>query len=153
DAPARAVGELVVGDFADDAALTRVARGAAVATYEWEGVPAAAVSRLAASVPVRPGDRSLERAQDRYFGKQVCRALAVATAPCAPAAPRARRGGAVLEMGPPAVLKTRRGGYDGKGQRVLRDDPDVAPAWDELGSVPLILEGFVEFRRELSIVA
>jgi len=172
DAGAGAVGELLTAPLDDPDGTARVARGAAVATYEWEGVPAAAARAVeAAGVPVRPGVRSLSVSQDRLAEKDLFRSLGIPTAPFAPVGPReagpatAGTGGApgagaddlhaaVGAVGLPAVVKTRRGGYDGKGQRVVRDVSDVDAAWASLGgSGPLIVEGLVEFRRELSILA
>jgi 5-(carboxyamino)imidazole ribonucleotide synthase len=153
DAPAAAVGDLVVGALDDEAALRAVADGADVVTFEWEGVPAESARLLARDHPVRPGDRSLEVAQDRLTEKDTFRRLGIATPEYRPVDSRAALDDAVAAIGVPAVLKTRRGGYDGKGQAVLRSPDDVGPAWDELGSVPLILESFVAFDRELSIVA
>jgi len=153
DAPAAAVGELVVGGLDDEAALDEVARGADVVTYEWEGVPATSARHLAAhGMPVRPGDRSLEVSQDRLVEKDTFRALGVGTPEYRAVSSRPDLDTAVDAIGLPAVLKTRRGGYDGKGQAVLRAPSDLDAAWTSLGDVPLILEAFVPFDRELSIV-
>jgi 5-(carboxyamino)imidazole ribonucleotide synthase len=154
DAPAAAVGELVVGALGDAAALTAVAESAAVVTYEWEGVPADGARFLERHHAVRPGARSLEVAQDRLAEKETFRRLAIPTAEYAAVNTRDDLDGAISAVGGlPAVLKTRRGGYDGKGQRVLRRADDVDPAWAELGGVPLILEALVPFARELSVLA
>jgi 5-(carboxyamino)imidazole ribonucleotide synthase len=154
DAPAAAVGELVVGDLDDERALGEVADDAAAVTYEWEGVPAPAAALLAATHTVRPGARSLEVAQDRLAEKEAFRRLGIATASFAPVDSRADLDRAVAAVGGlPAVLKTRRGGYDGKGQLVLRTAADVESAWSALGGVPLILESLVAFERELSVLA
>jgi 5-(carboxyamino)imidazole ribonucleotide synthase len=160
DAPAAAVGELIVGALGDEAALAATAAGAAAVTYEWEGVPAAAATYLAeadAARPVRPGTLPLEVAQDRLTEKLACQRLDIPTPSFAPLESRSELDTAVEAVGGlPAVLKTRRGGYDGKGQAVLREPADVDAAWQELGpevtGVPLILEGFVPFQRELSII-
>jgi 5-(carboxyamino)imidazole ribonucleotide synthase len=153
DAPARAVGHLVTGALDDEAALAETARGADVVTYEWEGVPAAAARFLAAHVPVRPGDASLEVSQDRLVEKERFRAVGIPTAEFASVESREELQLALERIGLPAVLKTRRGGYDGKGQAVIRDADDTDTGWSELGGVPLILEALVPFARELSIVA
>ncbi|MFI5046415.1 MAG: 5-(carboxyamino)imidazole ribonucleotide synthase [Acidimicrobiia bacterium] len=153
DAPAAAVGELVVGDLGDERALAEVARGADVATYEWEGVPASAARFLAGSLPVRPGDRPLEVAQDRLAEKEAFQALGIATPEYRVVGSHEDLASAVAAIGLPAVLKTRRGGYDGKGQVVLRDATDLDAAWDALGATPLVLEALVPFDRELSVVA
>src|SRR5215207_6433065 len=153
-APASAVGDLVVGALGDEAALTEVARGATVVTYEWEGVPADAARFLARDLPVRPGARSLEVSQDRLTEKETFRRLGIATPTFAAVDDREGLGPAIDEVrGLPAVLKTRRGGYDGKGQVVLRAASDLDTAWSELGGVPLILESLVPFDRELSVLA
>ncbi len=153
-APAGAVGDLVVGDLGDEAALLDVATGATVVTYEWEGVPGAAARFLAERHPVHPGARSLEVAQDRVTEKETFRRLGIATPAFARVSTRAELEHAVGEVGGlPAVLKTRRGGYDGKGQRVLRGSGDLEAAWAQLGGVPLILEALVPFDRELSVLA
>jgi 5-(carboxyamino)imidazole ribonucleotide synthase len=153
-APAGAVGDLVVGGLGDEAALLEVAAGATVVTYEWEGVPAAAATFLAARGPVRPGARSLEVAQDRVTEKETFRRLGIATPAFAPVSTRAELEQAVGEVGGlPAMLKTRRGGYDGKGQRVLRTTGELDEAWADLGGAPLILEALVPFDRELSVLA
>jgi 5-(carboxyamino)imidazole ribonucleotide synthase len=152
---AGAVGDLVVGGLADQHALDEVAAGATVVTYEWEGVPADSARHLAArGVPVRPGARSLEVSQDRLVEKETFRRLGVGTPAFAPIDGRAGLDDAIAAVGGfPAVLKTRRGGYDGKGQAVLHRESDLDAAWDDLGGVPLILEAFVPFDRELSILA
>ena len=152
-APAAAVGDLVVGGLDDTGAAERAATGAAVVTYEWEGVPAGTARALAAHLPVHPAPSVLELSQDRVEEKTALRELGVATAPFRAVDDRAGLDEAVTAVGLPAVLKTRRGGYDGKGQAVLRDEGDVDAAWAELGGVPLILEGFVPFARELSVLA
>ncbi len=152
DAPAAAVGDLVVGALDDVEAATKAAGGAAVVTYEWEGVPAGTV-RAIVDAEVRPPAAALEVSQDRLAEKELFRSLGIETAPFAAVEGRESLDAAVAEIGLPAILKTRRGGYDGKGQALLRDTTDVEAAWREVGGVPLILEGFVGFRRELSIVA
>ena len=153
EAPAAAVGDLVVGALADVAAARDAATGATVVTYEWEGVPAETARALSADTPVLPPAGALEVSQDRLVEKNTFRALGIATAPYRAVEDRASLDAAIDELGVPAVLKTRRGGYDGKGQMVLRSAGDTEAAWHQLGGVPLILEGFVAFRRELSIVA
>jgi 5-(carboxyamino)imidazole ribonucleotide synthase len=153
DATAGRVGELVVGDYRDPAALDRVAAGAAAATFEFENVPVDAARALERRVPVRPGPRALEVAQDRVAEKTFFRELGVPTAPFVPVDSRADLDAALERLGVPAVLKTRRLGYDGKGQAVLRSGADAEAAWQRLGGVPLVLEGFVAFRRELSVLA
>jgi 5-(carboxyamino)imidazole ribonucleotide synthase len=153
-APASAVGDLVVGALGDEAALIEVARGATVVTYEWEGVPADAARFLAHEVPVRPGARSLEVAQDRLTEKETFQRLGIGTVRFSAVDDRSDLDDAVTAVGLPAILKTRRGGYDGKGQVRLETLDDLDAAWADLGGgVPLILESLVPFDRELSVLA
>jgi 5-(carboxyamino)imidazole ribonucleotide synthase len=153
EAPARMVGDLVVGGLDDVAAASKAADGSMVVTYEWEGVPAATALALAADAPVHPSARALEVSQDRLVEKTILQELGVGTAPFRAVDDRPSLDAAIAVLGLPAVLKTRRGGYDGKGQAVLQAPRDVDAAWSELGGVPLILERFVPFESELSIVA
>jgi len=153
EAPARMVGDVVVGGLDDVAAAAKAADGSEVVTYEWEGVPAATAVALATELPVRPSAGALEVSQDRLVEKTTLQGLGIATAPFRAVDDRPSLDAAIAALGLPAVLKTRRGGYDGKGQAVLRAAADADAAWAELGGVPLILEGFVDFERELSIVA
>jgi 5-(carboxyamino)imidazole ribonucleotide synthase len=154
DATAGGLGPLVVGALGDEAALAQVTEGATVATYEWEGVPAAGARGVATSgIPVLPPPRALDVAQDRLREKELCGQLGIGTPAFVSVDDRADLERAVKEVGLPAVLKTRRGGYDGKGQVVLREPDDVDRAWSELGGVPLILEARVPFDRELSVLA
>lgn len=149
---AGAVGDLVVGDFADGAALARFRRDLDVVTYEFESVPAAPVRDLAREVPVYPPPEALETAQDRLAEKTLFRRLGIPTPEFAPVGSEADLRDAVDRIGLPAVLKTRRLGYDGKGQRVLRRPEDVPGSYDALGQVPSLLEAFVPFEREVSLL-
>jgi 5-(carboxyamino)imidazole ribonucleotide synthase len=151
-APAAAVGPVVEGDYADPEALDRFARGLDVVTWEFENVPVEAVRRIGARVRVFPDPAALEAAQDRWVEKETFRSLGIPTAPTLPVGSLEELEEAVARVGLPAVLKTRRFGYDGKGQRVLRSPADLPPAWEALGGRPLVLEGFVTFRRELSLL-
>jgi 5-(carboxyamino)imidazole ribonucleotide synthase len=152
-ATAGALGPLHVADFTDGNAIDRFAAGTTVVTYEWEGVPASTARRAARHAPVLPGDRALELSQDRLVEKQALRALGIGTATFRAVDDEAGLREALAAIGCPAVLKTRVGGYDGKGQAVLRTPDDSAAAWASLGGTPLILEAFVPFRRELSVLA
>src|SRR4051794_26181584 len=147
NATAGALGPLFAGDFDDDDLVDRFATGTTVVTYEWEGVPASTARRAAKSAPVHPDDRALEVSQDRLVEKQTLRSLGIATADFAAVDTRADLDRALGDLHLPAVLKTRTGGYDGKGQAVLRAPTDLDPAWSRLGGVPLILEAFVPFTR------
>jgi 5-(carboxyamino)imidazole ribonucleotide synthase len=152
-APVDALAERVRGDFTDDAALERFVTGVDVVTYEFENVPVVAARRLAARVPVYPPPQALEAAQDRLVEKAFFRDHAIPTPPFLPVTTRADLDAALAQIGLPAVLKTRRMGYDGKGQALLRAAEDVEPAWAALQGNELILEGFVAFDREVSILA
>ena len=153
EAPAGRAGELVVGAYDDPAALDLFADGLALVTYEFENVPAASTRRLAARARILPPPGALEVSQDRVDEKRFLESVGIPVAPWRPVASRDELVRAVAELGCPAVLKTRRLGYDGKGQHVLRIPGDVEQAWVRLGGAPLILEGFVRFHRELSILA
>lgn len=153
DAPAGQVAELVVADYADAAALERFRVGLDVVTYEFESVSAATVRELAPHVPVYPPPQALEVAQDRLHEKTLFQRLDIPTPRFAPVDSEADLRHALGELGLPAVLKTRRCGYDGKGQQVLRRHDDARAAWEALGKVPLLVEAFVPFERELSILA
>ncbi|HEU5302802.1 MAG TPA: 5-(carboxyamino)imidazole ribonucleotide synthase [Acidimicrobiia bacterium] len=151
--PAGAVGPVVTGALDDRTAIDRVVEGAVVVTYEWEGVPADAARHAAETAPVHPSPRALEVSQDRVTEKETCRALGIEVADFAAVDDRAGLDAAIEAVGLPSVLKTRRGGYDGKGQHVLRAPRDADAAWEGLGGVPLILEALVPFDRELSVLA
>lgn len=153
DAPANDLGPHLPCDYNDDAALMRFAEGLDVVTFEFENVPVDAVRKLRASVPVFPPAKALEVAQDRLVEKSYFVELDIPTPPFAGVASSDDLATALEEIGLPAVLKTRRFGYDGKGQFVLRQPVDIDAAWSQLGGESLILEGFVPFERELSIIA
>lgn len=152
DACAGEVGELVVGDFSDARALSRFAEGIDRATYEFENVPVAAARLMGERVPASPPPRALEVAQDRLAEKQLFQSLGVPTARFFTVDSREDLTTALEELGYPSVLKTRRMGYDGKGQVRINGPESVDKAWSELGGQPLILEEFVRFARELSLV-
>ena len=149
----RGLGELVAASADDAAALDRLAAQSDVVTYEFENVPVRSARAVAARRPVFPPPEALEVSQDRVTEKSFFRSLGIPTADTAAVDSRADLDRAVAKLGLPAVLKTRRMGYDGKGQRVLRAPADLGPAWADLGRAALVLEAFVAFTRELSIVA
>ena len=152
-APAAAVAETIVADFDDPAAYEALADRVDVVTYEFENVPVAPLQAIAGRVPVRPDPRALEVASDRVREKELFAKLGIPTAPFAEVNDASDMENAVRFTGLPAVLKTRRLGYDGKGQRVLRRSADVDGAFTGLGAVPQILEGHIDFRRELSLLS
>ncbi len=151
-APAAALGRQVVCEYTAAEGLAALA-ACDVVTYEFESVPVEAADALAQSVPVFPPPTALRVAQDRLLEKTAFRDLGIATAPFQPVNSEAELEQAVLTVGLPAVLKTRRFGYDGKGQFVLRKPEDAASAWAAVRGAPSILEGFVRFQRELSLLA
>jgi 5-(carboxyamino)imidazole ribonucleotide synthase len=139
--------------FSDEAALEKFARDCDVITYEFENVPASAAAFLATRKPVLPDPRVLETTQDRLIEKNFVTALKIATSPYAGVGSEAELAAAVAKIGLPAVLKTRRLGYDGKGQVKIRKAGAMAEAWQEVAGAPCILEGFIDFEREVSVVA
>ena len=151
-APAAAVGEQLVCNYTDPVGQNALA-ACHVVTYEFESVPVEAVEALVQRVPVFPPPFALRVAQDRFVEKSCFRELGIATAPFEAVGSEADLARAVAKLGLPAVLKTRRFGYDGKGQFVLRRLEDVAAAWSAVGGAASILEGFVRFERELSLIA
>ncbi|MDX1655147.1 MAG: 5-(carboxyamino)imidazole ribonucleotide synthase [Candidatus Competibacteraceae bacterium] len=153
DACAAQVAKQIVAEYDDSRALEDLARRCDLATFDFENVPAQAARFLAERVPVYPSPAALEAAQDRLGEKSLFKELAIPTPHFAPVDSREILEAAVTAIGLPAVLKTRRFGYDGKGQALLRRPEDLALAWEALGGVPLILEGFVPFEREVSCLA
>jgi 5-(carboxyamino)imidazole ribonucleotide synthase len=153
EAPAGHLGSLSVADWHDRAALDAFANVVDLVTFEFENVPVTAAERIATHVPVFPPPGALLVAQDRLLEKQLFRDLDIGTARFAAVETREDLDQAVAAIGLPAVLKTRTQGYDGKGQRVLRRSADVDPSFAAIGGRPLILEAFVPFERELSIIA
>lgn len=150
---ANSIGEHLCAAYEDATALARLVETVDVCTFEFENVPSAVLEKLAAQVPVYPPLRALEISQDRLIEKQQLAALDIRTAPYAPVNSEQDLRAAVAQLGLPAILKTRRFGYDGKGQFVLRSEADIAAAWQALSNSQLILEGFVPFQREVSIIA
>jgi 5-(carboxyamino)imidazole ribonucleotide synthase len=157
DACAGQCAPMVVGDYRDDAALAEFASRIDVATFDFENVPAESARWLAARVPVFPSPRALATAQDRLVEKTLFRELGIPVPEFAAIAVRADLDAAIARIGAPCILKTRRLGYDGKGQFRLKTPADADAAWSALGAqaetVGLILEAFVPFQRELSVVA
>ena len=153
DPPAADVARVMRGDWDDAAALRRFAASVDVVTLEFENVPVEAVETLAPLVPVRPGARALAVAQDRLDEKRFLNAAGVGTAGFAPVDDAESLRAALAQLGLPAILKTRRMGYDGKGQ-VRIDRPDQAEAaFAAMGGAPAILEAVAPFIREISVVA
>lgn len=153
DACAAPLGEHLRAGYDDQEQLRRLAETADVVTFEFESVPAETVAFLARYVPVYPNAESLRIARDRWFEKSMFRDLGIPTPHFADVLSQEDLEEAVRQIGLPAVMKTRTLGYDGKGQKVLRQPGDVTGAFAELGSVPCILEGFVPFTGEVSLIA
>ena len=163
DAPASAVSaKTTIASYTDAASLERFGRAVDAVTYEFENVPAETVEILTrAGAVVAPGAKALAVAQDRLIEKQFARSLGAATAPFEAVDSPDDLAAALKRIGRPAILKTRRLGYDGKGQTVIRSaDADTGrtwreateKAWAEIGARPSILEGYVDFAFELSVI-
>ena len=153
EAPVGRIAQRVTADYTDEASLEKFANGLELVTYEFENVPVEAARFLAERVPVYPPPAALEAAQDRLAEKSLFRKLGILTTEFAPVSNAKELDAAVKTIGLPAVLKTSRMGYDGKGQWILRTAEDVAKAKSEMPAVKLILERFVPFTRELSVLA
>ncbi len=138
--------------YDDAAALGAFAAAVDVVTFEFENVPTAAVAALAALVPVHPGMRSLDIAQDRMTEKRFVEGLGGRPAPWRPVDCLADLEAAIADLGAPAILKTRRLGYDGKGQARMMAPDDAAAAWAAVGERPAVLEAFVHFDHEFSVL-
>jgi 5-(carboxyamino)imidazole ribonucleotide synthase len=140
-------------DYGDKAALDRFADDVDIITYEFENVPAETAAFLAARKPVLPDPKVLAVTQDRLAEKDFVVSLGIATAPYMAAASEGELVQALSSIGRPAVLKTRRFGYDGKGQATLHCGDDTGAAWAAVGGQPSIVEAYVPFEREISVVA
>jgi 5-(carboxyamino)imidazole ribonucleotide synthase len=140
-------------DYGDKSALDRFADDVDIITFEFENVPVETAAFLSARKPVLPDPQVLAVTQDRLAEKNFVAALGISTAPYAAAASEGELAKALGAVGRPAVLKTRRFGYDGKGQATLRPGDDPAAAWRAIGGQPSILETYVPFEREISVVA
>jgi 5-(carboxyamino)imidazole ribonucleotide synthase len=152
DAPGGQVGRIIPGAFDDPARLAELAAEVDVVTFDVENVPVAAVEAIAAKKPFLPPLQALGASQDRLHEKTLFRQLKIPTPPFTAVGSLDDLQAAVKKIGLPGVLKTRRLGYDGRGQFYLRTPADIEMAWQTLGTVPLIYEGFVAFSREVSII-
>jgi 5-(carboxyamino)imidazole ribonucleotide synthase len=141
----------LLADYTDPAALDQLVDVADVVTIEWENVPVAALQSIAPRCPTRPAAAVLEITQDRLAEKRFLAAIGVETAPFRVVDDAVSLTAALSEIGPEAILKTRRMGYDGKGQVAIDATTEPAAAWASL-TAPAILEGFVRFERELSVI-
>jgi 5-(carboxyamino)imidazole ribonucleotide synthase len=152
DACAAQVAPLTCADYNDFDAISAFAEGIDVVTFDFENVPADTAMFLASRVPVFPNPQALAVSQDRLEEKQLFTRLGMTTPAFATVDSREDLDAAVAKVGLPAILKTRRLGYDGKGQIRLRSAEDKDAAWSKLGGVPLILESLVPFEREVSVI-
>lgn len=152
DACANPLGEHLRGDYNDRRLLAELAERADVVTYEFENVPAEVAEFLSAQTRVYPPAKALAVAQDRLLEKNFFQELGIPTPAYAPVHSLLELRQAIDTIGYPAILKSRTQGYDGKGQSVLRSADDLAPAWQSLDGVAAIVEAFVPFKREVSII-
>jgi 5-(carboxyamino)imidazole ribonucleotide synthase len=154
NSPAAQVSHAVtISDYSDPVSLRAFAAAVDVISFEFENVSAEGLDLLASLRPVRPSPSILRISQDRIDEKTfLSNNAGVATAPWAPVTSRVELTDAVAQLGLPAVLKTTRLGYDGKGQATLRTQDDLDAAWQRLEPKPLVLEGFIDFAQEISVV-
>ena len=153
DACATAAGDLVQADFSDEQAARELSALVDVVTFDFENVPAATARALQENCLVYPSPDALGAGQDRLAEKELLTSLGIEVAPYHVVSSRTDLLAGLEKVGYPAVLKTRRLGYDGKGQAVLRDQEDLERAWQKLGDFDLVLEAFVPFQAECSLVA
>ncbi|WP_386625396.1 5-(carboxyamino)imidazole ribonucleotide synthase [Sulfitobacter geojensis] len=152
--PAGHVADAVTTASYEDAdALRSFAAACDVVTFEFENVPTAALDLIEAQVPIRPGREALRISQDRLTEKEFLQALGLTVAPFADVSDTAAMATAVATIGAPSILKTRRFGYDGKGQARLRTPDDADQAFADMNGAPAVLEGFVDFTHEVSVIA
>lgn len=149
---AQITNRVTVADYDDLEAMRRFAEVVDVVTIEFENLPVDGLRAIAGNVPVRPSPDVLAVCQDRLAEKQFLQSLGVPTAPFAEVSNVDDLKSALAALGPPAVLKTRRMGYDGKGQVKIEVGADATAVWEEIGGRPSVLEGFVTFARELSVI-
>jgi 5-(carboxyamino)imidazole ribonucleotide synthase len=144
---------LTTAPWEDADALARFAASVDVITFEFENIPTATLDLLEPLRPIRPGRQALAVSQDRLQEKEFLRGLGLRTAPYQAVDGPDDLAAALSALGAPAILKTRRMGYDGKGQARLESAVDLAQAWAEMAGAPAILEGFVNFSHEVSVIA
>jgi 5-(carboxyamino)imidazole ribonucleotide synthase len=144
---------LTTAPYEDEAALRAFAASVDVITYEFENVPTSALDLLESLKPIRPNRRALAVSQDRIAEKTFLNGLGLQTAPWAAVNSEADLAAAADSLGLPAILKTTRLGYDGKGQAKLTGPEDIPAAWASMMGAPSVLEGFIAFDREVSVIA
>ena len=145
--------QVTTASYEDDAALRRFAQSVDVITYEFENIPTSALDILEQIRPIHPGRRALAISQDRLSEKEFLTGLGLKVAPYANVTTAAEAEAAAQSIGTPSILKTRRMGYDGKGQIRLKDASDMAEVWQAMQGVPSVLEGFINFSHEVSVIA
>lgn len=138
--------------YDDKAALTAFGRSVDVITYEFENIPTSALDLLESLAPIHPGRQALATSQDRLTEKTFLQELGLQTAPFADVADMADLESAIARIGTPGILKTRRMGYDGKGQARIMSPDDAATALADMAGAPAILEGFIDFSHEVSVI-
>jgi len=153
DSPGGQMAEHIVAPYDDPEGLRRFTAGLTVATYEFENVSVAAAHHISSRTALYPPPAALAASQERLVEKTLFHKLEIPVPSFYAIDSSDSLKSAVEKVGLPSVLKTRRFGYDGKGQKVLRTSEDVGTAWEELGGKPLILERFVSFDREVSLIA
>lgn len=153
DCPASHVSNFhLKANYDDEEALRQFAESVDVITYEFENIPTSALDLLEAAKPIYPGRLALATSQDRLVEKEFLNGLGLATAPYAEISSLDDLRAAVDKIGVPSILKTRRFGYDGKGQARLNPESDLAKVYEDFDGKPTILEGFVNFEREISVI-
>jgi 5-(carboxyamino)imidazole ribonucleotide synthase len=150
--PGGQVAPLLAGELTDRKLLGELAARCEVLTFDWENIPVEALEGLAGKARIAPPLRALAAAQDRLAEKRTFELLGIPTTRYAAVNTRADLEAAIERIGLPGVLKTRRLGYDGKGQAILRKPADVAAAWETLGAQPLLYENLVPFQSEVSVI-
>lgn len=145
--------QVTTASYDDEAALNAFANSVDVITYEFENIPTAALDILEGLRPIRPGREALRVSQDRIIEKDFLNGLGLKTAPYAAVHSEDEMQAAVAKIGAPSILKTTRFGYDGKGQSRLKTPEDAAQAWADMDGAPSVLEGFIDFTHEVSVIA
>jgi 5-(carboxyamino)imidazole ribonucleotide synthase len=144
--------QVTTASYEDETALTAFGQSVDVITYEFENIPTSALDLLETLAPIHPGRTALATSQDRLTEKTFLQELGLQTAPFADVTDAASLDRAIAQIGTPAILKTRRFGYDGKGQARIMSPQDTATAWADMAGAPAILEGFVDFSHEVSVI-
>ena len=152
DAPAGRIAPLIQGAFTDRQLLEKLARQSEVVTFDWENASVEALRALRGEARIAPPIQALAAAQDRVNEKRLFERLRIPTTRWHAVGSRAQLARAMRDIGLPAVIKTRRFGYDGKGQALVRTPEDVERAWEQLGAAPLLYEEWIRFDCEISII-